>query len=188
VTVITALKAHGKVFMAADSMSSDSTGLIWDGSMKLFEKRCADGQRLICGNTGNASAGAVFQYALKIEKTPETDAHAWAQQVAFDYTKLCKQLGEVDDKGQAIGCVLMACGPDVWEISDNFAQSVENYVSVGGGAQVAQGALFAQLEWVDDYYYPPADEARAIDMVRIAVTAACRWERSCRLPVNVLVT
>lgn len=189
-TVITALKHNGRVFMASDSMSSDSSGLIWDGSGKIFEKLCGDGTRLICGNTGNSSACAIFEHALKIGAGPlpvEGGDNAWAQQVAFDYTSIARQMHEVDRDGDVTISLLVACGEHAWEITDNFAQSIEHYASVGSGSKVAQGALWCRLDAIDGYT-PTFNDDQAEMYIKDAVRSACRWDRSCREPVQVLST
>lgn len=187
-SVISVLRHNGRVFMAADSMSTDQAGMIWDGSGKIFEKILEDGTRLICGCTGNISTGALFQFDKHTKAGPEkTDDQEWYQALAMHLTALCHECREVQSDGDVPLSLFVACGPDIFEIGPNYAQPIEHYAAIGSGGLVAMGALWNELERFGGYYRPADDEV-AQTIVDRAVRAACRWERSCREPVNFLAT
>lgn len=170
--------------MAADTMASDSTGLLWDGTSKLFEKVLEDGTKLVIGNTGNCAVEGLVRFDDSFTVGPaRADDVAWAQRLAQRWTEICWDRREVSKDGNAQLSLLVAVKGDIWEITENYAQAVDRYVSIGSGAQVAQGAMWSMIERFGLFGIDRLqdDQARAITID--AVRAACRWERGCREPV-----
>lgn len=191
-TVIAALRAAGRVLMASDSHCSAGDMRVAD-TPKLFEAWChpidhaMNRDRVIIGYCGQAAIGPVFEYTFKIDGNPtEYDSpDEWAQRLAMSFTKLAVELRIVNKDGDMEGGLLLGWKDRLWEITDNLALPIDTFLCMGSGGETAQGALSMVLEPYG--FREPSDELAAMH-VRQAVEVACRWNRSCDLPVHEIST
>lgn len=192
-TVIAAIRAADRVFMASDSHCASGDMRVADVP-KLFEVWCmpedrtSGRDRVIVSYCGQAAIGPVFRYDFEITGNPDESGSPdeWAQRIAMEFTEKAVKLRITDKDGDMEGGFLLGWRDWLWEITDNLALPIETYLCMGSGGEVAQGALSIVLEAYGRYNEPSDDLAQVY--VKQAVEAACRWIRNCDLPVHEIST
>jgi|GEM_PF-4154872 len=181
-TVIAALIAKDRVWMAGDTGSFDGNGTLWPNPHKVFETRVA-GEPVVIGTSGVSSLGATIRYDLSIDAVPgPDDADLWAHTVAQAITEMAYERKITRKDSSSIdGTVLFAWRDRLWLISDYLALPVESFAAIGSGNELALGAM--EVTW-----HEGMSEDSAKWVVTRAAQAACRWEESCREPVVVCCT
>lgn len=155
----------GRVHLAADSASVAGDGLVLPKA-KIHGLVLGDDDHAIFGAAGMAALAPLAQRHLDTEALP-TDAgpDAWAQELAEGITRIALDhllINTEDDDGRADFAILLAWQDRLWALSHDVAVPVEHYHSVGHGAAVAMGAMWACDQNVPD----PAE------IPRLAVEAA----------------
>jgi ATP-dependent protease HslVU (ClpYQ) peptidase subunit len=184
VTVVAALVADGRVWMAADSLAIDGQAMTFPSPHKAHRLDIAHGtDHVIVGAAGRAAVGHAIRHRLKIDAGPDPldddDANAWAYSIAEAFTELCLERKLVNDDGGVDGEMLLGWRGRLWDVSDHLALPLPTFGGIGSGAAVARGALDVLADQVN--VTPDWAVTRAAE-------AACRHNAQCRPPITVVCT
>ena len=184
-TCIVGVEGADTVFVGGDSAGvTDDDLLVVRADEKVFSLL---GGELVLGFTDSFRMGQLLRYSLRLPKRETRDAAYRSDPDRFmstafvDAVRACLKRGgfaRKEDEAETGGTFLVGWRGRLYEVDDDYqvGRSVSGYTAVGGGAEIAFGALHATAG-VD----PP-------ERVERALQAASAHSATVRPPFVVLAT
>lgn len=171
-TCIAALVSNGEVFMASDSMHSDSYTEEYSKFPKVFKNNSSN-IPFIIGYTTSTRMGQIIQYGFE---PPRKYKDVTIEQYLFDFVNELKCVFEdhgfkrVDPEGEdAGGTFLLGIFGRLFKVQSDFSiLELDHYGAVGSGADVAKGVL-----WHAHNYSEENDSVEIVTRAVLAATDHC---------------
>ncbi|MEV0031418.1 hypothetical protein [Nocardia sp. NPDC050793] len=176
-----ALPLPNRVIMGCDTATDHGGTFVYSKRGKIGVHQASNGERVLIGSAGNASAGRMLDRCLTIEATPEDPddidaADRWAGALAEAITGILADANPpltVSHSDNASGIdadVLVAWRHHVWLLFAHAAiRPTGGIVAIGSGRDIALGSLYTAARSVTN---PKGMMADAIEL-------ACKFDRGC---------
>lgn len=180
-TVIAAVALDDRVVMGCDTGTDHDGTFVHTVRGKIGVLHAANGERVLIGSAGHASAGRILGRALTVEATPDDPsdtiaADRWAAAVAEAITGILADanpaltVSNPDHGGDIAASILLAWRQHVWLVFAHVAiRPSDRIIAIGSGRDLALGSLHTGA---DHFVGPEA-------AVRFAIGLACRLDRGC---------
>jgi ATP-dependent protease HslVU (ClpYQ) peptidase subunit len=184
-TCIVGVEGPERVVIGGDSAGvTDDDLLVVRADEKVFSLL---GGELVLGFTDSFRMGQLLRYSLRLPRRDARDAAYGADPDRFmattfvDAVRSCLKKGgfaRKEDEAEAGGTFLVGWRARLYEVDDDYqvGRSVSGYTAVGGGAEIAFGALHA------------TDGVDPSERVERALEAASAHSATVRPPFVVLAT
>ena len=179
-TCIVAIKENGKVYLGADSASSDD-----EQDMRTISKhpKIFKNGPVAIGFCGSWRAGKVFQYDLIVPKLDTNDIDRYMNTTFINALQECAERNRlVIDESKPendLADLIVAVSGRIYEVQSHIQalEHVDNYFAVGSGAKFALGSLCT----TEEFDLPPNER------LELALDAASKYSMSVAPPYSYLV-